>query len=81
MLVRIVEPRNLRGNRMRCKDCRYWDQIQGNEFKGKCYNEHFQYEYNITEENKDCLIYWDFECYNAGFETGSDFGCIYFEEK
>ena len=27
------------------------------------------------------LLYWDYECYGAGFETGQNFGCIHFEKK
>lgn len=78
---------------MKCKDCKYWKRyeerraiwgrlrtIASNTSYGDCKNDNFFYK-EAPKDNIKGLIYYDYENYTAGFETGQDFGCIHFEQK
>jgi len=54
-----------------CKNCTHWE-------KNNCDCDKFVYE-GYDEPPIDGLVYWDYESYSAGFETGEQFGCIHFK--
>jgi hypothetical protein len=65
----------------RCKNCKYWEtSLLNSKGAGDCCNEKFVYT-GEKKTPKDGLGYWDNEGYDAGFETGEDFGCIHWEER
>lgn len=66
-----------------CINCKYWvrnDDNYSNKFFGMCSSDKFIYE-DSDKNPKDALVYWDYEGYSAGFETGENFGCIHFTNK
>lgn len=68
-----------------CENCKYWhrDDMLNEEF-GKCSNDIFVYgdSYKGKKVADGRLFeYWDYEGYNAGFQTRKNFGCIGFERK
>lgn len=71
-----------KGEIMKCKACVWWTPKNRDRTIGECHHEKFVYHYGFGESScpKDGLAYWDQECYNAGFETGVEFGCIHFEK-
>ena len=68
-----------------CKNCKYYnDDNQYGKVKsyGECDCSKFIYDYDYEHcKEKDVLIYYDYESYNAGFKVGEEFGCIHFERK
>jgi hypothetical protein len=71
---------------IKCKNCEFWDMnirygmnyhpLKNNY--GNCKCEKFIYSFLPNDSHEiDCLIYSDYEEYEAGFCTGSDFGCIH----
>jgi hypothetical protein len=66
-----------------CQNCSYWN--RNNLKMGDCLNDKFLYgDYrlykNDGEKLDDCLVYWDYESYDAAFCTGENFGCIHFKK-
>lgn len=61
---------------IRCKDCKYW-----NSESKTCSNDKFIYSDTVKDLPDDGLLYYDYECYSAGFYTGENFGCIHGEDK
>lgn len=70
--------------RKRCENCLHWGEISDTESPMRpCYCPAFFYD--DAERKKahaaDGLHYWDYESYNAGFETGPHFGCVHWVRK
>ena len=74
----------------RCESCKHWTpraykSAYESEIPegGNCTCEKFMYteETELKRPGNDCLVYWDYEGYSAGFETGKDFGCVHWEAK
>lgn len=57
-----------------CKECKFWKAADQT-----CSNLKFVYTGRMSsdEMEPDGLGYWDYECYDVGFSTGPDFGCIH----
>lgn len=71
-----------------CKTCKHWspykekfDREYHGKHSGRCDNEKFAYKESSEKVEPDGLMYWDYEGYSAGFETGRDFGCIHHATK
>ena len=76
----------------RCKDCNFWEANkrtndhkwipEGRELLGECSSKKFIYGAEGERPfPDDSLVYDDFESYDAGFETGRNFGCIHFKAR
>lgn len=70
-----------------CKNCKYWENSDIGSYYGckkgeygECSSNKFCYQESNKDE-KDNLVYWDYEGYSAGVMTGSDFGCVHFEPR
>lgn len=63
-----------------CKRCKHWTPMEDHKKIGDCDSPKFVYG---THENTpvDGMSYVDDFESCAGFSTGSDFGCIYFEKR
>jgi hypothetical protein len=75
-----------------CKNCKYYKPFKINKNseyytnRGDCKCKKYLYDGWGIEKNKeykslDTLRYWDYECYQAGFNVGENFGCIHFVKK
>jgi hypothetical protein len=69
-----------------CKFCRFWTEYKADYYPyhpgiGGCNHGNFVYTGQGDETPVNGLGYWDQDSYRAGFETGSDFGCIHFEQR
>lgn len=69
----------------KCENCKYWTvDPHGNKTIGDCINPNFLYYSGFEKEKEDLsenLIYWDYEGYTAGFQTGRHFGCCHWGKK
>lgn len=70
---------------MKCRDCIFWSKNEQTEQRsipvdGGCSNDNF---INAADKRRriNTLNYWDNECYEAGFSTGPEFGCIHFKKR
>ena len=68
----------------RCADCRFWSRYSEAfdiQFRvadrGQCSSPGFVCANDLRGEKAKGyqLVYWDDECYGAGFDTGENFGC------
>ena len=65
-----------------CDTCRHWNPYT-EEFdisyhgpgRGVCKSEQFVYG-SDAKGTPTQLVYWDYEGYSAGFDTGAKFGCV-----
>lgn len=71
----------------RCGNCEFWlrytEQFEvkhHGQHAGICESDQFVYN-NMGSTPKDGLRYWDYEGYDAGFDTGENFGCVHFKER
>lgn len=71
-----------------CETCIFWkryteesDIRYHGEHKGGCSCGHFVYTGDGTQCPIDGVGFWDYESYDASFETGRDFGCIHWVDK
>ena len=76
---------------MKCKDCKWSREAEHPDFKGgaglSCDCNKFIYNIMLGWSGEDryagndCLVYWDYESYSAGFAVGPEFGCIHWEPR
>lgn len=66
---------------LKCGTCKNWE-ANKEELTGRCDSEKFV---DANSPNASCppdgLMYWDYESYSCGFETGPDFACIHWQPR